>query len=66
MPQINFDPKTRAWIQLISLALGTGAAITGTTIAGGCNLWIAILAGVGAAGSAGGHALTESPNDKTP
>ena len=64
MPTINFDPKTRAWIQLIALAVGTGLTFTGTSIAGGCNKWVAIALGVGAAGSAVGHALADSPNDK--
>ena len=64
MPSINVDPKTKAWIQLISLAVGTGSAITGTTYAGGCKLWVAILAGIGSAGSAVFHAVSDSPNDK--
>lgn len=64
MPSINVDPKTKAWIQLISLAVGGGSAITGTTYAGGCKLWVAVFAGLGAAGSAVYHAVSDSPNDK--
>ncbi len=63
-PQIQLDAKTKAWVQLLALAIGTGSAITGTTYAGGCKLWVAILAGLGAAGSAVYHAISDSPNDK--
>jgi len=64
MPNIQLDPKTKAWVMLVAIAIGTGCTITGTTYAGGCKLWVAILAGVGAAGSAIVHSLTDSPNDK--
>ena len=63
MPNIQLDPKTKAWVQLITLTIGEAAAITGTTYAGGCKLWVAILAGVAAAGKSIYHAVSDSPND---
>ena len=66
MPTINFEPKTRAWIQLIAEILGTFAAVAGTAIAGGCKPWVAGLTGLGAAGMAVRQALADSPNDAQP
>ena len=64
MPNIQLDPKTKAWIQLITLAIGEGGVIVGSTYAGGCKLWVAILAGLAAAGKSVYHAVSDSPNDK--
>ena len=63
MPNIQLDPKTKAWIQLLALAIGTGCAIGGASYAGGCKPWVAVVAGLGAAGSAIFHAVSDSPND---
>ena len=62
---MEFDPKTKAWIQLIALVLGTGAAVTITTFLGGAKLWVAILAGLGTGASNVYHALNESPKEKS-
>ena len=64
MPNIQLDPKTKAWVMLFTLAIGTGCAIGVTSYAGGCKPWIAALTGIGAAGSAVYHALNDSPKDK--
>lgn len=62
---MNFDPKTKAWILLVTLVLATGSAVTVTTYLGGTKLWIAILAGAGTGASNVYHALTSSPNKQT-
>lgn len=62
MPAIELQPQTKAWIQLIALAIGTGCAIGGTSYAGGCKPWVAAITGFGAAGSAIYHAVSDSPN----
>jgi hypothetical protein len=63
---MNFSPQAKAWIMLVTLALGTGSSITVASHAGGADLWISILCGVGTAASNIYHALSESPKDKQP
>lgn len=62
---MNFSPRTKSWIVLISIALGTGCAIGGGAYAGGAKPGYCIVLGVGAAASAVGHAVMSSPNDKS-
>ncbi len=62
---MNFDDKTKAWILLIALVIGTGGTVTITTYLGGATLWVAILAGIGTGASNVYHALNDSPSDKS-
>jgi len=66
MPSINFDPKTKAWVQLIALVIGECAGVAGASIAGGCKVWVALLIGLGTAGMSIYHRVTESPDDAEP
>lgn len=61
---MNFTPKQKAWIMLVTLVLSTGGGITISTYLGGAKLWIAILAGLAAGGTNVYHSLAASPNDK--
>lgn len=61
---MRFDPKTKAWILLVSLVTGTGIAAAATAYAGGAKLGWAIAIGIGVAGSNVYHALSASPSDK--
>jgi hypothetical protein len=58
---MNFTERQKAWLKLISLVVGTGAAVTATSYMGGCKVWVAVLVGVGTAGSNVYHALTDAP-----
>ena len=58
---MNFDATTKAWILLITLVIGTGAAVTITTYLGGAKLWVSILAGLGTGATNVCHALSEKP-----
>lgn len=60
---MNFDPKTKAWIVLISLVVGTGSAAAGVAAAAGAKWWGVLLVGLGTAGTNVYHALANSPND---
>lgn len=64
MANINVSPKAKAWLQLISLVIGTGAAAGGTAYAGGCNKWLAAIIGLGVGASNVYTALGDSPQDK--
>ena len=59
------SPATKEWIKLICQVIGTGSAVTISTYAGGCKLWVAILAGVGTGAQNVWNRLSDSPNDKT-
>lgn len=61
---MNFSPTVKAWIQLISLVLGTGTGVAVTAYLGGAKPMIAFLCGLGTAASSVYHALTESPATK--
>lgn len=58
----NMNDKTIAWIKLITVAVSTGCTLGGAAYAGGAKLGYAIVVGIGAASSAVGHALSDSPN----
>ena len=58
-------PKSQAWLKLITLAVGTGAAIGITSYSGGAKPAVAAVVGLGAAASAVYHALSDSPNQST-
>lgn len=62
---MNFDPATKAWLQLITLVLGTGIACGVTAYLGGSSKGVAFLCGLGTAATNVYHALSESPKDKT-
>ena len=49
------------WIKLISLIFGTGAAVCVTAIQGGAKPWVAIVLGLGTAGTNVYHAMAEKP-----
>lgn len=61
---MNFSPRTKAWIQLVSLVIGTGCAATTAAILGGAKLWTAIGIGLGVGCTNVYHALSASPNDQ--
>jgi hypothetical protein len=63
---MTFDEKTKAWLMLITLVVGTGATVTITTYLGGAKLWVSVLAGLGTGASNVYHALNDSPKDKQP
>lgn len=54
--------KATAWLMVVCTALGTGCAVTGSAVAGGCKPWVAALTGVGAGASAVLHTLMQNPN----
>lgn len=54
----------KAWIKLIALIFGTGAAVCVTAIQGGAKPWIGILLGLGTAGTNVYHALSDKPASK--
>lgn len=56
-------PAQKAWLKLLALAIGTGSVVTITTYKGGCELWVAILAGCGTACTNIYHALSDAPTD---
>jgi len=51
----------KAWIKLLSLVVGTGAAVTATSVLGGCKPWVAALIGLGTAGTNVYHAFSDPP-----
>jgi hypothetical protein len=61
---MNFTPQQRAWILLLALVVGTGSTVVVTSYLGGAKLWVAILVGLGTAGTNVYHALTEKPQNK--
>ncbi len=61
---MNFTPTTKAWLQLISLTLGTGTGVGVTAYLGGSKWPIALLCGLGTAATNVYHALTDSPRDR--
>lgn len=62
---MNFSPATKAWLQLISLVLGTGIGVGITAYLGGARPLIAFLCGLGTGATNVYHALSDSPKDKT-
>lgn len=63
---MNFSPQTKAWIQLVTLVLGTGIGVGVTAFLGGSHWAVALLCGLGTGATNVYHALTESPKDKAP
>jgi hypothetical protein len=61
---MNFSPEVKAWIQLISLVLGSGIGVGVTAFLGGSNWVVALLCGIGTGATNVYHALSESPKDK--
>lgn len=55
------SPNTKEWIRLIALLFGTGSVITVGAYEGGSKVWIAILLGLGTAGSNIYHAFSPKP-----
>lgn len=53
--------NTKDWIRLISLLIGSGAAVTVTAATGGAKLWIAVLCGLGTGATNLFHALSDKP-----
>ena len=53
-----------AWIQLITLVLGTGIGVGVTAYLGGAKWPIALLCGLGTGATNVYHALTDSPATK--
>lgn len=58
--------NTKEWIKLIALIFGTGAAVIVTSVAGGMKTWLAVLMGLGVAGTNVFHAMSEKPGEKSP
>ena len=61
---MNFSPQVKAWLQLITLVLGTGIGVGVTAFLGGSDPWIAFLCGLGTGATNVYHALADSPKDK--
>lgn len=59
------SPETKAWVKLLSLAIGTGTGICVASYSSGAKLWVAILCGLGAAATNVYHAIDDSPKQKT-
>ena len=63
---MNFSPKVKSWLLLITLVFSSGGAVTLTAIMGGSKLGLAILAGLITGTTNVYHALANSPNDPPP
>lgn len=61
---MNFSPKVKAWIQLVTLVLGTGIGVGVTAFLGGSTPIVAVLCGLGTGATNVYHALSSSPKDK--
>ncbi len=61
---MNFPPLVRAWLLLITLALGAGITFGMTAFLGGCTPWVAFFGGIGTAMTNVYHALAASPKEK--
>lgn len=61
---MNFDPKTKAWIQLVCLVLGTAAGVGYTAFLSGASVVGACVCGFGSAFMQVYHAISDSPKDK--
>ncbi len=61
---MNFPPLVRAWLLLITLALGSGAGVGVTAFLGGSSPWVAFFCGFGTAMTNVYHALAASPKDR--
>lgn len=61
---MNFSPQVKAWLQLITLILGTGIGVGVTAYLGGSSPMVAFLCGLGTGATNVYHALTDSPKAK--
>ena len=61
---MNFTPKTKAWILLVTLIISEGSGVAALAHAGGASLGWSLLAGMGAGCASVYHALSPSPGDK--
>jgi hypothetical protein len=61
---MNFSPVVKAWIQLVSLVLGTGIGVGMTAFLGGASWGVALICGIGTGATNVYHALSDSPKDK--
>ncbi len=61
---MNFSPTVKAWIQLVTLVLGTGIGVGVTAYLGGSHWLVATLCGLGTGATNVYHALSDSPKDK--
>lgn len=61
---MNFPPKVKAWLQLITLILGTGIGVGMTAFLGGATPAVAFLCGLGTGATNVYHALSDSPKDR--
>ena len=61
---MNFSSQIKAWLQLISLVLGTGIGVGVTAYLGGARPLVAFLCGLGTGATNVYHALSDSPSDK--
>ncbi len=61
---MNFPPIVRAWLMLITLAIGSGIAVGMTAFLGGCSPWVAAITGLGTGLTNVYHNLAASPKDK--
>lgn len=61
---MNFKPEIKAWILLITLALGSGISVGYTAFLSGASPWGAFICGLGTGATNVYHALSQSPKDK--
>lgn len=61
---MNFPPHIKAWLQLITLAVGSGTGVGVTAFLGGASPWIAFFCGLGTGMTNVYHALAASPKEK--
>lgn len=59
----GFNAQTKAWVKLVALVLSTGSGVAVTSYLGGANVWIAVLCGLGTAGTNVYTSLADSPQD---
>lgn len=62
---MNFSPKVKAWILLVSLVLSSGISVGYAAFLSGAAPVGAFLCGLGTAATNVYHALSSSPKDKT-
>jgi len=61
---MNFSPKTKAWILLLSLTLSSGISVGYAAFLSGASPLGACICGLGTAATNVYHALSSSPNEK--
>lgn len=61
---MNFPPIVRAWLMLITLAIGTGTGVGYTAFLSGAGPWGSFFCGLGTAMTNVYHALAASPKEK--